>query len=741
MSVLTLQSLSLSNTTTTTATPTAPCAIVSSAWAAQSSATATPTVEASVAYDCLNSVPIDKEAALKFITEMEPYIEWQSDTVWKKDPPADYFYPPHDIWGVIDEIKSNIEADKYANEYAWQADLYVKLFGPAHDGHFVVYPDALSGAIEWQRPLALVSISEDGPSGTAPVIKVYEDVMSSPDTASVVQLINGVDAATYVEDWINQAGGNQDVDAAYNSMFFEKAFLAENANLGYFQSGGRVRYIYPGNTTSFTFENGTEIELSNVARIKGVWTGVVDGPTFFAHFCGAADSSAEATASTTTPATTTATAAATATAGVEGYPVPIVVSSDAVISGYFLEGEGFEDVAVLSMLSFSPSDPVEFQRVAQDFFAACVQAGKKKLVVDVQANGGGYIFSGYDIFRQIFPDIVQEGLGHWREHAGFNAVSQVFSALAADFDPATATSDEILAYESIYNWRYDVNITDKHFSSYEDKFAPHAYHGDNFTNLVQWDFNDPLSTINATYGFGTDITGYGSRQNFTRPFGGPENVVVLLDGYCASTCTLFAEFMKSDAGVQSISMGGRPGKQGLIQGVGGIKGSQSYDFDNVLADTQQALRHTNDTALVAALSPYTEYVSRRSTAAALNVKNQILPGSIDDGVPAQFVAEYADCRLWWTAAMHADIRALWKAAAGAAFGREKCAFGSIGGAANATATAAKAVRRMGSAAAAPRPALFGRRSGFTLPGPNTVKREVVAKDARAMANQFMKVID
>ncbi|KAL7621004.1 hypothetical protein AAE478_008316 [Parahypoxylon ruwenzoriense] len=716
-----------SNTTsTTTATPTEPCAIVSASWAAQTQATATPTVEASIAYDCLNSVPIDKDSALKFIDELEPYVEWQSDTAFKKNPPKDYFYPPHDIWAAIDEVRADIAADKYPNEYSWQADLYKRLFGPAHDGHFVVYPDALSRAVEWQRPFALVSISEEGPDGSAPVIKIYEDVVSSPETASTVKLINGVDAARFIEDWINQASGNQDVDAAYNSMFFEKAFLAENNNLGYFQTGGRVRYIYPGNATSFTFENGTVLDLPNLARLKGNWRSVVDGPSFFNKFCAGA---ASAEAATTI-------AAPEATAAPVGYPDPVIVSSDKSISGYFIDQPGFEDVAVIVMLSFSPDDTYEFQHVAQDFFAAAVQAGKKNIVVDVQANGGGYIFSGYDLYRQLFPDIVQEGLGRWRQHPGLAAVSKVFSDISADFDPNTSTPDVINAYESIFNWRYDYNRTNENFTSYENKFEPREFGGDTYTDLIQWNFDDPLSTINETYGFGTDITGYRSRQNFTRPFAGPENVVLLLDGYCASTCTLFSEFLRSNAGVNSIAMGGRPSKEGLIQGVGGVKGSQSYSFANVYSQAQTALSFTNDSDVADTLSKYTSYVAQRSSAASLNVKDQILRGNIEDGIPAQFVAEESDCRLWWTAPMVTDITELWKAAATAAFKGGKCAYGSID-----YPTTEATAKRTTSSPLAP----FGR-PRFTIPkkveklaAPK--KRDAVQKSAVFMANQFMKVVD
>jgi len=71
--------------------------------------------------------------------------------------------------------------------------------------------------------------------------RATEDVISSPDTASVVTLINGKDAATFVEDVIFTASFNQDLDSAYNTMFYEKAFVAAGTGNGYFSTGGRVR--------------------------------------------------------------------------------------------------------------------------------------------------------------------------------------------------------------------------------------------------------------------------------------------------------------------------------------------------------------------------------------------------------------------------------------------------------------------------------------------------------------------
>ncbi|EPQ64635.1 BgtA-20644 [Blumeria graminis f. sp. tritici] len=57
-----------------------PCALVSSSSSAQKVATpsAEPTVSAQLAFDCLNSVPLNKTAAIQLVDAIGPYLEWQS---------------------------------------------------------------------------------------------------------------------------------------------------------------------------------------------------------------------------------------------------------------------------------------------------------------------------------------------------------------------------------------------------------------------------------------------------------------------------------------------------------------------------------------------------------------------------------------------------------------------------------------------------------------------------------------
>ncbi|KAJ3579832.1 hypothetical protein NPX13_g735 [Xylaria arbuscula] len=684
-------------TATTLPTPTAtePCVIARNAYFSQISATpgATPTMGASLAYECLKSVPVHKEPAIRLLEELKPFLEWQSDQVYLKNPPSGYPYPPVDILGELETIRSNLEAGKYTSEVEWQEDLYSAIAGKPHNGHLAYHPDLLTVPFEWVRPWSLVSVSEDGTS--LPVIKVLEDVLSPGEESSHVIEINGIDAATFIERRVADSSNTQDPDAGYNTMFFSQANKAELQSSGYFEGGGRERFFYPGNATSLKFGNGTIIQKANIARFHFGpydWNNVVDAETMHKEFCRGAYTSGSSRRSVhdarsiqrkpsrrdiySYPQPTTALAGRQEESNqISGYPEPVLITSDQIVSGYFIDEPGFEDVAVLVLLSFD-SYFIDFQTAVQDFFAKAVEAGKTKLIIDLQANGGGTILQGYDTFRQIFPDIIQDGPSRWRASSSFNAISEVFSPLCANYTPMVDYQELDNPCNTVNNWRSDLNDTNGRFTSYADKFGPFAEGGDSYTNYMEWDPANPVLTRQA---FDTDITGYGRRTNFTRPFGGPENIVLLYDGYCASTCTIFSQFMKHGAGVKSIAMGGRP-REGKIQGVGGVKGSQVYPFGQMTNLANVALEYTQDETLIQELGRLdATYVTSRSPyqVPVVNVRDAVLPSEIESGIPTQFITELADCRLYWTESMIQNTGEIWKAAAQAAFKGGKCAAGGI----------------------------------------------------------------
>jgi hypothetical protein len=83
---------------------------------------------------------------------------------------------------------------------------------------------------------------------------------------------------------------------------------------------------------------------------------------------------------------------------------------------------------------------------------------------------------------------------------------------------------------------------------------------------------------------------------------------MLYDGYCASTCTIFSEFMRLQGGVKSIAYGGRPSADPsppIIQAVGGVKGANNYPYGYIVSLATAALGFNATPAQSSLLKPLT----------------------------------------------------------------------------------------------------------------------------------------
>lgn len=321
---------------------------------------------------------------------------------------------------------------------------------------------------------------------------------------SPVVSLNGDDPVQTIEE-LSLLGALQDRDALYNTMFFSPAFYAANKGdwQGYYGASGRFGYIWPGPSTAVTFENGTTVNYRTTARVVGNFSGIFDGASFYAKYCSGTQPVTEVATPTTPGPTSTPTSTSTATPTPTGrltaspplgYPTPVVIASDQSAAGYYLPDS---DVAVLALLTYEPEIPAEFQLVVQTFLADAKAAGKRKLVVDVSANGGGYIFQGHDTFRQLFPQIQQDGFNRFRSNSVLQIAARQFSgAIPNGFDPETSPNDTLInIYESYENFRFDLNLTNQSFVDVGAKFSTDTFNGDNFTQIHRWNFDDPLLTM------------------------------------------------------------------------------------------------------------------------------------------------------------------------------------------------------------------------------------------------------
>ncbi|KAF2280406.1 peptidase S41 family protein-like protein [Westerdykella ornata] len=643
-------------------------------------------VPAGLAYACITSVPLNVASAKKLLRRLPAYLNWQSTLTALANPPEEYVQkvqPPVDLIAGLGTIDANLDAGKYSNEYEFGWDLY-KLFISAHDGHLNYVPDSVGAVFNWGRPVPLVSVSEDGKK--LPSVFAYPDVLGSQFknisyTPSPVVEIDGQDVFTWLENE-SQFAALQDRDALYNSMFYELAQVGLSTSgigTGMFTGGGRARWKYPGHTTTLKFANGTSFTMQNYARVMAnfryIKTGEDVAKKVFYYGPALAGADEEQEEEDLPPQGPSAAVG-------PGYPTPVVPGPANLINGFFIDAPGYEDVAVLHVPNFVGDTSIEiaFQRVTQQFIPQALAAGKTKLIIDLQANGGGTILQGYDMFKQLFPALDPFALNRFRAIEPVDLIGQSYSAWTSQYPRSELVSGYVRQYQATYfDYRSDMTADGRPFSSWDEKFGPVDAYGDKYTSYHRWNLSDVHITWNSG---GIYITGYGPLANVSRvaPFK-PENIVLLTDGYCASTCSIFSELMTKIAGVKTIAFGGRSNSD-RIQAVGGVKGTNNFQFSYIqnLAQTAMYLaqgdlkKQLNNSVLRDYYDDIVFY--RAASTPGVNVRDGIRAND-SSGVALQFVYEEADCRLYYTPEMTVDVTAIWKAAADAQWrDRGKCVGGS-----------------------------------------------------------------
>ncbi|KAF2865576.1 peptidase S41 family protein-like protein [Massariosphaeria phaeospora] len=658
------------------ANPNTPCAKVSQL-VANIPPGAARTVPAGVAYECITSVPFNATSAKKLLASLPPYFNWQSTLTALKNPPAEYrekVQPPIDILGGLDKIAADIDAGRFSNEYEFGWTLYT-LVQSAHDGHFSYVPDSVGGVFTYGRPVPLVSVSADGKQ--LPAVFAFHDVLGMQYKnisyiPSPVAQIDGQSVNDFLEN-LSQHGALQDRDALYNNLFYELAQVSlgtSGTGTGFFTGGGRGRFVYPGPTTTLKFKNGTQYTMQNYARVLGPFRGINSGEQLAQrYFTYGADTQVQ---SQTVENKVSPAALADSP---PGYPVPVVPGPQSIINGFYLADSKYQDVAVLQVPNFvgSASQAIPFQQTTREFLRKAAADGKQKLIIDLQANGGGTILQGYDMFKQLFPDLSPWGANRFRANEAVDLIGQSFSAYASQFPRVPTTNTTLLQFQgSYFDYHNDMKPNPKPFESWQDKFGPVEANGDKYTKTARWN----LSDVHITYSSGgINITGYGPLANVTgQPVFKPANIVILTDGYCASTCTIFAEFLTKQTDVKTIALGGRSNRD-PIQAIGGVKGVNNYQFAYIqsLAQTAVNIAPAEEKAKFSnsVLRQYynTLPFSRAGAAPGVNNRDGIMLGD-KTGVALQFIYEEADCRLYYTPEMTVDATAIWKAAADASWGND-----------------------------------------------------------------------
>ncbi|KEF63243.1 uncharacterized protein A1O9_01220 [Exophiala aquamarina CBS 119918] len=627
------------------------------------------------------SAPLLKPDALRLINVVMALLEWQSTLAYLKDPPPGYLLSATDLMSDAQTLRVAVENDAFTSELAFEKAL-TDILESSHDGHLYTSLPAMR-VFGYIRTIdGIVSVSLDGRS--TPDIFAYGDIeqrnADNNFNPSPIVKINGQDAKSWVlYQALNTTSGQHDPDAMYspisrlNSTIFANV-LRYNTFVKSPAAGSRFLFCgsYPGPSTTILFKNGTVLNHPTTAVLLDDFTGVVDGRSFYRRFVTEVTRKRALSSRGTVSALGHNTIhemrkTAASHHSNDLYPAPLYFTDDGAIEGYFMNVLGFETVAVLRLGSFNPRSTEEFHSNLTEFLHTCVLNGKQHLIVDIQSNGGGNIGLGYDVFEQLFPDTEPYSAGNLRSHEQLNVMGEFFTQFAHGVLEDTGNITNYIAAGgfSAFDGRGLNNLSGQRFDSWSEFTGPTLSHGDTFTNLALLDIEN------------TDYEDYLSGFVFSKP---PrqafqtENIIVLSNGNCGSTCDTFMNLMKWQGGVKTIVGGGRP-KPGPMQFVGGVKGRRKLSIGYLMYMVNLFYQHAppdiqanaNQTKLKE-VADNGEYLSRRSDGTfAVNFGNGIAKDDVTM-TPLQFVYEAADCRVWWKPEHFFDTTTLWSLVAGTAFG-------------------------------------------------------------------------
>lgn len=669
---------------------------------------------ASDAYNCLITAPFNATVASGLVSYYKDLLQFQSTLAYLKDPPPSYQQPAIDVLASLDALKGQVQVGTFKTEYDFEVALQTIIYA-IHDAHVSLSAGILS-IFTFGSPLRIVSVSSNGIE--LPKIYIPDDLIEAAQnnvtwTPSAVSSIDGQDPIDYLTQFAAvNTGDTIEPNAAWNQLMSNPA----GDVLNFLSDFEGSTIFYPGANISFVFENGTTYE--NLPWLAGYSDNVDEdtpalssGQDLYDYFVlGIVPTDIPAAASSSLPAAASSTFAAAATSSIYsssgGGPTttsspttsasatpsswsyapfpsdPIVaqpnlgLDNGGVVTGYFLN-DGV--TAVLSIPSFEVTSEaaLSFSSTIGNFISQTKSAGLTRIIIDLQRNQGGSDLLAVDAFKQFFPSIDPFNGARLRANDFGDALGNTFTTYY-DTQQTNVSFYDALSADVWVASVYLNAATGANFTSWPEFFGPHPDHGDVFTTIQRDNLSSIIFDENATDDSDTSsgivIYSYGNRSATSpQPFAA-DQIILLSDAICSSSCAAFVELMHQQGGARTVVAGGRP-ELGPMQFASGSRGAQSYYNVDLDSDIEVAqILNASITPVPQDSSLIDFYINY----AQINIKDSIRQG---EDFPLQFGYEAADCRIFYTTWTVYNFENLWNYVIDAFFRNpELC----INGAANET---------------------------------------------------------
>lgn len=687
-------------------------------------------IGAKAAYDCATSVPLNTTDAVAMISAIRQFLVFQTTLVFNANPPDSYQQPAIDVEARLDRLSSEVEDGLYENQYDFDIALQSIIVG-VHDGHFSL-STGVYGLFSWILPDSIVSVSSDGEE--IPKVFAFSDVylgLEGDDISPIIE-IEGENVFTYLEGYVNRTfvPGYIEPHAEWNHLAWSPATeLNMLHQFGFAISRGLNNFqqtrVYNGESLSGKFANGTSFEWPYRAgsMMQLDFQGYTSGEIILREYVqiqtnnglqGRSLRSAYERKDTFPPnspyddpaqllrhktSSGSTSGGGNFTFRSPGYPENPDVTMRNWGQGGYVSGYILDDISVgvLSIPSFATSggqlnDPgsgLAFSEAVRNFIQTAKDADVKKIIIDLSANTGGTVLQGIDTFKQFFPDAEPPMNTRGGASPDHNTLGRLVTTVIENSALFDAVPDNVMGLGAFIAL-VPTNALDSNgepWESYDDFFGPLEYNGGNFTEVTRFNLQTPAvaAVLNQ------NITGYGDNlPTYTQPWAA-EDIIILHDGTCASTCTLFSDLIQNYGNVTTVAVGGVPGHSPM-QGVAGTRGSNTVAFTFIDGIIQTVLSvGANEPELFSEVMEVTGLTEQDidSLPAPLNqapwairsgnvnTLDIVHPDSNEPGIPWQFAYEAAHCRIFFTAPMVRDITELWRAVAKFAEGDDSvCVRGS-----------------------------------------------------------------
>ncbi|KAF2440206.1 hypothetical protein P171DRAFT_501223, partial [Karstenula rhodostoma CBS 690.94] len=662
---------------------------------------------ASDVFECLSSVPFIPDVASRFINYYNQTLQFQSTFAFLRDPPDSYQQPAIDVIAELGLLQENVAEGKYTTQYAFEADLQL-LINRIHDSH--VYLSAgLLAPFTFISPFGLLSASRDGKE--VPAIYFQREVINSQlegwEPSPIIK-INDVDAVEYLTSFAEtNSEGYLEPHADWNALFEHPALDIQN-----YQSVLQSATFYPGDAINYTQANGTVTSSYWLASYSeaGHTGPLTTAGDFYNYFVLGLlpdnwdasniqwwpdweedsgdsgddtndDGPSQAILSCDNGNPKTASWCAESDGAYPNDPdyaqKELRRLKGGVVTGYFL-GYG---TGVLSIPSFlqQGKDLLNFFDTIDEFISDAAKRKPPRLIIDLQQNYGGLNLLAVSVFKRFFYDQEPWTGSRIRTNSMANTLGESYSAWWSGLETGgDGALDVHYRYFASSEWVAGNKINPKtgaNYTSWNEYNGPIPDRADTFTNLQIYNLSDHVFDTASfqgwiPYGYGDD------EASAPAPPWAPDNIVLLTEGLCTSTCAVFVELMAQQAGVKTVVVGGRPAI-GPMQTASGSRGARiyssealDYDFSNV-----------NDT--VEDYDAYAKLPQRGNNDlfinfAGFNIRDQIRQGD-KDAIPVQFKYDAADCRIYYTLNNIYNLKQLWQDVAAAAWDDPSlCVEGSTG---------------------------------------------------------------